>query len=143
MGSSSKVLLVGAISLIVGVYAISLKGVQTLSMQTAQSYVNRVQNERMVDAALILALDQVKNTGGSVTTTPTVRHALGADITYSISNVDSAKATIFLTITKGGFAENVKANVEKISHQKNGYRKLHRGDWQLASVFIQHGSPDP
>ena len=86
MGSSSKVLLVGATSLIVGVYAISLKNVQSNNMQTAQSQVARIQNERLVDAALVLALDRVKNTGGIVNSTVTGMHAFGADINYTISN---------------------------------------------------------
>jgi len=149
MGSSSKVLLVGATSLIVGVYAISLKNVQTTGMQTAQSRVDRMQNERLVDAALILALDKVKNTGGNFSTPVTVtgKHALGADISYTISNGDGDTATIFLTITKGSFKETVKATVEKISQskghgrdrQKRGYRKMHRGDWQLTNAFVQRG----
>jgi len=147
MGSSSKVLLVGATSLIVGVYAISLKNVQTIGMRNAQSQVNRMQNERVVDAALILALDKVKNTGGFVNTTVTGKHALGADITYTISNANGDTATILLTITRNGFTETIKALVEKISttkghgkdRQKRGYRKMHRGDWQLDNAFVQRG----
>ena len=149
MGSSSKVLLVGATSLIVGVYAISLKNVQSTGFQTAQSQVNRMQNERLVDAALILALDKVKNTGGSFPTPVAVtgKKALGADITYTISNGDGENATILLTITKGGFTQTVKATVAKLTsgkdkdkiHQKTGYRKLHRSDWQITSVFVQRG----
>lgn len=140
MGSSSKVLLVGATSLIVGVYAISLKNVQTTGMLTAQTHVNRMQNERVVDAALILALDKVNSTGGNTNTTVTGKHALGADITYTISHANGNSATINLTITKGTFTENITATAQKISgKQKKGYRKMHRGNWGLASAFVQHG----
>jgi hypothetical protein len=146
MGSSSKVLLVGATSLIVGVYAISLKNVQTTGMQTAKSQVDRMQNERLVDAALILALDKVKNTGGNINTTVSGAQALGGDITYTISHANGDRATIQMTVTKGDFSKTVKATVEKISRfkvngldkQKQGFRKLHRGDWQLTSLFVGH-----
>jgi hypothetical protein len=142
MGSSSKVLLVGATSLIVGVYAISLKNVQTTGMQTAQSQVNRMQNERLVDAALILALNEVKKTGGNENKTVTGAHAFGADITYTISHANGDNANILLTITKGNFTETVKALVERIqvSHgHKKGMRKSHRGNWQLTNAFVQRG----
>lgn len=147
MGSSSKILLVGATSLIVGVYAISLKNVQTAGMLTAQAHVDRMQNGRLVDAALILALDKVKNTDGNVNTTVTGKHALGADVTYTIQNADGDKVTIILTVTKGSFSQKVRATAEKIEQskghgkdrQKQGYRKMHRGDWQLTSAFVQNG----
>ena len=142
MGSSSKVLLVGATSLIVGVYAISLKNVQTAGMQTAQSHVNRMQEERLVDAAVIMAINDVKNSGGNENKAVTGAHALGADITYSISGANGNHANIFLTITKGGFTTTVKAKVERISGShgpKQGMRKLHRGIWQLTNAFVQRG----
>jgi hypothetical protein len=152
MGSSSKVLLVGATSLIVGVYAISLKSVQTTGMQTAQSQVNRLQNERLVDAALILALNKVKSTNGLTAVTDVHASVMGGDITYSVILPSDPKdkgdiATINLTVTKGGLTKIVVANVEKIAQskghgkdkQKKGYRKLHRGDWQLTNAFIKRG----
>jgi hypothetical protein len=143
MGSSSKVLLVGATSLIVGVYAISLKNVQTTGMQTAQSQVNRIQNERLVDAALVLAIDGVKSSGGNFPTPLTVtgKHTLGADISYTLTG-NGSTGTILLTITRGDFTQIVKATVEKIQSQhghKRGLRKLHRGDWQLTNAFVQRG----
>jgi hypothetical protein len=146
MGSSSKVLLVGATSLIVGVYAISLKNVQTIGLKTAQSQVNQMQNERLVDAALVLALNKVKNTGGNYNT-PTygpddAGRVLGADISYRIKNADGNSATILLTITKGNFTEIVKATVEKTqgSHgHRWGLRRSHRGNWQLTNAFVQRG----
>ena len=144
----SKALLFGAISLIVGVYAISLKNVQNTGMLAAQSGVDRMQNERVVDAALILALDKVKNTGGNVNTTVTGKHALGAEISYTISGADGEKANVSLTICKRDltqkiiFTQIVKATVEKIAEAKShkkGFRKAHRGKWQIVNAFVQHG----
>lgn len=143
----AKAVLGGAIMLVIGVYAISLKNVQTSGMLTAQKHVNRMQNERVVDAALVLALNEVTKSDGYQNGGPYTVHALGADVSYTISNADGDSATIFLTITKNGFTENIKATVEKIatwkSHgkdkQKKGYRKMHRGVWQLTSAFVQKG----
>jgi hypothetical protein len=144
MGSSSKVLLVGATSLIVGVYAISLKNVQTTGMQTAQFKVSRMQNERVVDAALILALDKVKNANGNFPQPLTVTgaHALGADLSYTIQSQGNDKVLVTLTISRNSITQTVKAVIEKTqsSHsQKRGFRKSHRGNWQLSNAFVQRG----
>ena len=137
----AKAVLGGAIMLVIGVYAISLKNVQTSGMLTAQKHVNHMQNERIVDAALVLALDYVKSNGGNQPATVTGKHTLGADISYRIVPGSGNTATIYLTISKNGFTENITATVEKIKNgkQKKGYRKMHRGDWQLASAFVQRG----
>jgi hypothetical protein len=138
MGSSSKVLLVGATSLIVGVYAISLKNVQTTGLQTAQSLVNRLQKERIVDAALSLALDDVQK-HGSHDKTVTGKHALGGTIDYTVIRKSSSSAEIDLTVTiANGTGRIVVAQVEQ-AKKKSGYRKVHRGDWRVASVFVKKG----
>jgi len=147
MGSSSKVLLVGATSLIVGVYAISLKNVQTDNFKVAQSRVDLVQNERLVDAALTLALDKVKKTGGSMNTTVSGKKVLGGDVSYSITSANGKLAKIVLTVSKNGTVRRVNATVEKIepsagpgkTSQKQGFRKIHRGNWQVTSVFNVRG----
>jgi hypothetical protein len=137
MGSSSKVLLVGATSLIVGVYAISLKNVQTTGLQTAQSHVSRMQNERLVDAALSLALDDVQK-HGSYDKTVTGRHALGGTIDYTVIRKTSSTAEIDITVKISGKDRIVVAQVEQ-AKKKSGYRKVHRGDWRVASVFVKKG----
>jgi hypothetical protein len=147
MGSSSKVLLVGATSLIVGVYAISLKNVQTTGMQTAQSYVNRMQKERLVDAALSIALDDTKasfsnNTlkHNGDTKVVTGKSALGGAINYTLIRKTNSTAEIDITVTTtgNGTSRIVVAQVEQ-QKKNHGYRKVHRGDWRVASVFVKKG----
>jgi hypothetical protein len=135
----SKALLFGAISLIVGVYAISLKNVQVTGMQTAQSHVNRVQKERLVDAALSLALDDVQKNGSS-SKTVTGRHALGGTIDYTVIHETGTTAEIDITVNVGGNGNGrvVVAQVEQ-AKKKSGFRKVHRGDWRVASVFVKKG----
>jgi hypothetical protein len=146
MGSSSKVLLVGATSLIVGVYAISLKNVQTTGMQTAQSQVDRITSERMVDAALSLALDDtrasfanniLKKSGD--TKTVNGKPAFGGTIGYTVTRKSNSTAEINLTVSSSsGKNKVVVAQVEQ-ARKNHGYRKVHRGDWRVASVFVKKG----
>jgi hypothetical protein len=146
MGSSSKVLLVGATSLIVGVYAISLKNVQTTGMQTAQSQVDRISNERLVDAALSLALDDAKSSFANNTLrqngdTKVVssKSALGGTIGYKLVRKSNSTAEIDITVSSSsGMNRIVVAQVEQ-TKKNHGYRKVHRGDWRVASVFVKKG----
>ena len=141
MGSSAKVLLTGAISLIVGVYAISLKNVQTTNLRVAQSQVDRVQNERLVDAGLVIALDKLK---GGKDATGTV-NVLGRTIKYEITPNGIQKASITLTLTEKVDGVDVilmqlNAEAKKDQPHKKGFRKIHRGDWQITSVHNQQHS---
>jgi Zn-dependent alcohol dehydrogenase len=150
MGSSAKILLVGATSLIVGVYAISLKSVQSAGMDTAQSQMNQMQNERLLDAALSLALDDVKKHGLPAyndTTQVKGKQALGGTIDYSIIKKSGITAEIDLTIkrlNKNGEWKKVSLAVANVEQQtkKHGYRKIHRGDWRVASVFVKRVKQD-
>jgi|WetSurMetagenome_2_1015567.scaffolds.fasta_scaffold794768_2 hypothetical protein len=146
MGSSSKVLLVGATSLIVGVYAISLKNVQTTGMQTAQSQVDRINNERMVDAALSLALDDTKSSfenntlkKNGDTKVVSNKSALGGTIGYTLIRKSTSTAEIDITVSSSsGKNRIVIAQVEQ-TRKNHGYRKVHRSDWRVASVFVKKG----
>lgn len=145
MGSSAKVLLVGATSLIVGVYAISLKSVQTTSLQTAQSHVSQMQYERLVDAALSLALDDTKSSFSANvlkhngdTKTITGKSALGGTISYTIVRNSSSSAELDITVKISGRDRIVVAQVDQPgSKKKNAYRKVQRGDWRVESVFVK------
>jgi len=142
---SSKTLLVSATMLIVGVYAISLKNVQTTGMQTAQSQISRMQYERLVDAALSISLDDTKSsfasnvlkkTGDSKTVTG--KPALGGTITYTVIRKSNTTAEIDITVKISGKDRVVVAQVEQPgSKKKGGYRKVQRGDWRVASVFVK------
>jgi hypothetical protein len=136
MGSSSKVILVGATSLIVGVYAISLKNVQSKNVNTAIVQVNRVQIERLTDAALSLALHHIVFMGGgsSAVCDWTQVAALGGTVKYRIPTVKDCSATVFITVMKDGVSKNFKAIMKKENTRK-GHRKVHRGEWQVTSVF--------
>jgi hypothetical protein len=146
MGSSSKVLLVGATSLIVGVYAISLKNVQTTGFQTAQGQVDRLNNERLVDAALSIALDDTKASFAANilkkngdTKTINGKSALGGTIGYTVIRKTNSTAEIDISVTSSaGNHRIVVAQVEQ-SKKNSGYRKVHRGDWRVASVFVKKG----
>jgi hypothetical protein len=142
---SSKTLLVSATMLIVGVYAISLKSVQTTGMQTAQTQVSRMQYERLVDAALSISLDDTKASftnnvlkHNNDTKTVNGKSALGGTIDYTITRESSSTAQIDIKVKISGKDRVVVAQVEQVK-KKSGYRKVHRGDWRVASVFVKKG----
>lgn len=150
MGSSSKVILVGATSLIVGVYAISLKKAETEGLNAALKNVSRVQNERFEDAALRTALheyvaeDGAKDKGGS-------RKGLaGKTFSYSVKN-QSVPATrwtparvdrlLSVTYDTDDKIVTISAVLQKVpagGSVRQGARKVHRGPWEVTAVYAQH-----
>jgi hypothetical protein len=148
---SSKTLLVSATMLIVGVYAISLKNVQATGMQTAQSQISRMQYERLVDAALSISLDDTKasfsnNVLKNINDKKTItgKPALGGTIDYTITrkndHLSPNTAEIKITVRISGKDRVVVAQVEQPqTKKKGGYRKVQRGDWRVASVFVKKG----
>lgn len=132
MGSSSKVILVGATSLIIGIYASSLKAVQYQHIQTAEANVQRVQHMFAADAALRSALNTYVNNGAhDVSETKTlpggvgtfdnkIRHGwFGTAASVTITYPDSSTQTLTATVTKMAPGQYYKLGARKI--HKNGY----------------------
>jgi hypothetical protein len=154
MGSASKIILIGATSLIVGIYAVSLKKVQANDINTALVEVKRVQFERVQAAALSTALSSFVSFGavdlvGSKT-------QLGGDTTFTYS-FTSYGDYAYLTMTvyqrnfytdDHGHLQNVlvprviTATVEYTYGYgvKQGPRKIHRAMWQVSKYYVQRES---
>jgi len=139
MGSASRVLLVGATSLIVGVYAVSLKGTQTNDLTAAISTLNRVQTERIEDAAVRGALDRIVrapyygryNMAGSIT-------ALGGGSYYV--NYTTYTTYGYATITyypPTGDTKTLDVRYDKMSTTKPGFRHMTRGQWQSTRLHVE------
>ncbi|MBF8296622.1 MAG: hypothetical protein HW389_3167 [Bacteroidetes bacterium] len=137
MGSSSKVILVGAMSLIVGVYAISLKKAEASGVEAALKHVNRVQSERLEDAAIRTAMFTFVKNGGKYSYYGT-KLALGGG-TYSYLMITHGTwADLSVTVTKNGVKKNITARVDKrTTGVKKGARSIHRGQWEVTKSFIE------
>jgi hypothetical protein len=136
MGSSSKVILVGAMTLIVGTYAVSLKQVQTKQVAAASAVVDRLQQEQTFDAAMRAALDAYVAGNGSSDKSGTLTAVDGGTFTYSVKNVDGV-ATLTVTMTRNGGIKVATAKLTKTSSKvKQGSRRIHRGQWEASSAFI-------
>jgi hypothetical protein len=137
MGSSSKVILIGATSLIIGIYASALKGVQTQQVLTAKMSMGRVQQLYSADAALRSALStfQANNGNGNVLEVKTLPNG-GGTFTNKITKglivtIDSVTITypdkstqlLTATITKLSPGQYYKPGPRKI--HKNGYVVSH------------------
>jgi len=149
MGSASKVILVGATSLIVGIFAASLKAVQTNDIKTALVDTKRVQFEQVQGAAVRTAMSLFVSYGcGDLSGT---RNALGGG-TYSYSFVSHWNTTLgaydysdlTLTATLDGVSRVITARVEDTSlrsdpslrYVKQGPRKIHRGKWEVIKYYV-------
>ena len=149
MGSASKVVLVGATSLIIGIFAVSLKTVQTNDIKTAMVDTKRVQFEQVQAAAVRTAMSLFVSYGGGDLSGS--RNALGGG-TYSYSFVSHWNTTyanydyadLTLTATLDGVARNITARVENVSlrsdpskrYVKQGPRKMHRGTWEVVKYYV-------
>ena len=156
MGSASKVILVGATSLIIGIFAVSLKTLQTNDIKTAMVDTKRVQFEQVQAAAVRTAIDVYKATGSTNPGSRKILDSFGADIYYSYVfsrptywNGSSwvpvnIYADLTLTITLDGVSRVITARVENVSlrsdpsqkYVKQGPRKIHRGTWEVTKYYV-------
>lgn len=156
MGNAAKIILVAATSLVVGVYAVSLKKVQTINVQTAMTYVNAVDAEcGTEDAALRVAVSRVQAgvtmyriTYPSYVSYPvsivSTRTALGGgEYTYNLYvPAYQYYATGYVDVTPlNKPTKRIYVRVDKVigtgcslgtpKGTKPGYRSYVRGAWQM------------
>jgi hypothetical protein len=143
MGSASKIILVGATSLIVGIYAVSLKKVQANDINTSMLDVKRVQFERVQAAAVRTAMSHFVANGALNLTSS--RLQLGGDTTFTYNFTSyGSSASLAMTVYQRN-QENVlaprviTARVEDTfgSGVNQGPRKIHRGTWQVTKYYVQ------
>jgi hypothetical protein len=141
MGSSSKVVLIGATSLIIGIYGASLKRVQSDHMQAALTNVYRVQRIYGGDAAMRSALSSYQAINGaySVYGTKALPGHTGT-FDYSIVRTgytSTAKATVNVYYADGS-SQKITGTVTKLlygKHPKQGVRKIHKGNFEVSGMF--------
>jgi hypothetical protein len=136
---SSKVVLVGATSLIVGIYALSIKKVETDYVGTTTKHVAMVQADRLAEAGMRLAVDKIAHYNGSLTRlTKKDQKVLGGTINYKISDGTRDHAKLTVTATVGGITKTAIAYVARISGKPpKGMKSIHRGKWCVTSYYIQ------
>jgi hypothetical protein len=136
---SSKVVLVGATSLIVGIYALSIKKVETDYVAASAKHVSSVQADRLVEAALRLAIDKVASYNGSLhRLTKKGQNVLGGTVTYKINHGTSTSADLTVTVSIGGAAKSAIAHVVKTTGAINkGLKSIHRGKWIVTKYYVQ------
>jgi hypothetical protein len=151
MGSASKIILIGATSLIVGIYAVSLKKVQTNDINTALVEMKRVQFERVQAAAIRTAIDKFISAPyyGSYDISSS-RFQLGNDttFTYSFTGTDpgvssSLQVTVYQRNQYNVFVPRIiTATVTNTSSGgvKQGPRRIHRGTWQVTKYYVNRES---
>jgi hypothetical protein len=139
MGSSSKVILVGATTLIVGAYGISLKKAESTGLQAAVSRVTRVQQERLEDAALRTALHEFVADAGLRDKSGTRKGLGGATFAYNVQSGAAPKLSVTITEVGGGEV-TLSAHLRKLGPGEEvgrGPRKIHRGEWIVTKVFVK------
>jgi len=157
MGSASKIILIGATSLIVGIYAVSLKKVQTNDINTALVAVKRVQFERTQAAAVRSAmslfysygagpLSGTRNSLGGGTFTYNFSSHWNSSIWDPVASVWGAYdyANLSITLTLDGVPRVITARVERTDlstsslypYVRQGPRKMHRASWEVSKYYV-------
>jgi hypothetical protein len=154
MGSASKIILIGATSLIVGIYAVSLKKVQANDARSALVEVKRVQFER-VQAASVVSAIQAFMSYGNLLGLQGPSNALGGGTYYfrfsdkwdsTLSGGIWVKNAVNLTVTDtlDGVARLITARIEDSNQRldanqkyvKQGPRRIHRGTWEVTKYYV-------
>src|SRR3972149_4219645 len=142
MGSASKVILIGATSLIVGVYATSLKKVQAGDLETALARVSRIQTERVEDAAARVVVSRISPYLSYTTSYPyytTItgqREALGGGYFTYTMEIHSTYATATVTLYQTGAPKVITIRADKMTTTKPGFRRILRGQWQVTKYYV-------
>lgn len=134
---SSKIVLVGATSLIVGIYSLSIKRVESSYVSASVNRAKTVQLDRVAEAALRLAVNNLANNPAS---TKSVRgkKVLGGLVTYRIEQGNPV--TVTATVDIGGTTKTIVAYVEKATGQvKKSFRSIHRGKWVVTKYYVRNG----
>jgi hypothetical protein len=136
---SSKVVLIGATSLIVGIYALSIKKVETDYVGRSTKHVAMVQADRLAEAGMRLAINKIAQYNGSLRRlTKKDQNVLGGTVTYRIHDGTSSSANLTVTATIGGVTKTAVAHVTKIwGKPPKGMKSIHRGKWCVTSFYIQ------
>ncbi len=132
---SSKVVLVGATSLIVGIYSLSIKKVESSYVTASMNRVKMVQLDRAGEAALRLAVNDLAVSDGLWTRSVKGMKVLGSSADYTVSKQGNTYI-IAATVSIGGTTKTVQAYVEKVTGQaKKSFRSVHRGQWQVTDRY--------
>jgi len=143
MGNAAKVVLVGAATLIVGVYGVSLKTVQGNDAAVALSQTARVQNERAEDAAVRATLDRVirapyygkSDMVGPLTALGGGTFSVSYSSDYPVHGTYSGHAT--LTMSQSGDTKIIDVWMAKQTSTKPGFRHITRGQWQVTNYHVR------
>ena len=152
MGSASKIVLVGAASLIIGIYSVALKKVETNDLTTSISRATQVQMEKNEDQALRTSLYRVQfnrdANSGALNVGSTRAMLGGGTYTYSFPNIANLQYTdIWGTVTvtpPTGDAKVIDVRIDKVgvsgsplAYTKPGARRYVRGQWQITEAFVR------
>jgi hypothetical protein len=132
----SKIVLVGATSLIVGIYSLSIKRAETTYATSSMNRVRTVQVDRLAEAALRLALNDFAN--GYTSRSVAGKKFLGGSADYTASKHDSTY-TITATVKVGAIQKTIVATVaQATSMLKKSLKAAHRGQWYVTKYYVQN-----
>jgi hypothetical protein len=158
MGNASRIVLVGASTLLVGIYSVSLKRAQLTDIQAADLIGRTAQVERITDAALRVAVyrvqanvkmyrDSLKNNIALSIAPTSPRQALGggtytynlyvpwgqyyATGTVTVSPPNEQSKTLTVRVDRVNWTGSTVAGTN--TGTKPGYHRAIRGQWQMTS----------
>jgi hypothetical protein len=134
---SSKVVLVGATSLIVGIYSLSIKKVETDYLKGSAQRANTVQVDRLTEAGLRLAVGDIANNGTS-NRARSNKTVLGGLFNYTIQRVNNNSALVTVLVKSGSLERTIRAKVDYTTDvRKNSLKVIRRGNWVASKYYAE------
>ena len=130
-------MLVGATSLIVGIYSLSLKKVESDYVKASLSRMKVVQLDRLAEATLRLAVNDLAN--GWSARSVSGKKTLGGSADYTISK-NGSTYTITATVKVNGSSKTIVATAENATGTvKKSFRSIHRGKYVVTKYYVKNG----
>jgi hypothetical protein len=145
MGNASRVVLVGAMSLVVGIYGVSLKKVQSADLDASLMPVKRVQFERKAAAAVRSALNIWVGNGYAFDYGGSGNALGGGTFTYDFhynSYYDYVDVTLNVKAYQDPAPRVVTARLQNTwgyGGMLQGPKKMRYGTWQATKYFVAIG----
>ena len=142
MGNSRAVML-GAISLIIGMYALKIKEADRVVVEIGNSRGEELQALELARTGMNLAVNELSATEHGIGWRTRQRSALGGTVTYTIDNVAYGQERVTVTATIGDSTRaqtrTLVALLEKSNggSQRVGRRTKTWSRWEVSKIYVK------
>ncbi|HEY4611787.1 MAG TPA: hypothetical protein VII11_02270 [Bacteroidota bacterium] len=137
---NSKAIMLGAISLIIGMYAVKIKQADQSVAQIGNSRGSELQALELAKTGVDLAVNELSATQNGISWRSRQKSILGGSVNYTIDNIAFGKEKVTVTATYNGQSRTVIAELEK-SHggqqQISRRKKKNWSRWEVSKLYVK------